>query len=754
MPKLPHIFEKKDELDEKPKEFFWALLIWDEQVKTAIWTVEEGRAKVVTLGEPQNWDGLEVGGLIKAVDDSFTSCLEQFEGQGKEPDKVIFGLPDSWTEKESIKKKYQEYLQKLCQRLEITPVGFVSPFDAIAFHLKKVEGIPLSAILIRPDKKKLLIAVCQVGKILKVEEVVASGDLALDTCEGLLRFKVELLPSRMLLFNGEDMEEARQSLTAFHWEAERASGKKLPFLHFPKIEILPSSFDINAVSLAGGAEVAKSLGFSIAQEKKEVQDETEKPQKEKEEDIFPETNLGFVKNEDVLKTRKKEVEEKSEKLEKFEEPTKEVETVDIEEFKREKKEAEKEPSFDKPSFIIFLKQKISGFSFPSLSGFLPGRPFLAVFLLASFLFLTGAFLWFIWYYPKATITFVVAPETLKEEISLTVDPTQEILNKKERILPAKLVEVEKSGQREAETTGEKTVGEKAKGEVTIYNRTSEPQVFSKGTILIGPGKLNFSLQREVAVASKTPDLESGVDKWGEATVEVEAVDIGASYNLASGSQFSVEEFPTSSFLAKNQASFTGGTSRQIQVVSQEDQEKLVKDLKEDLEKEAKGDLLANISQQERLIESSITSQVIDKKFSHKVAEETKTFSLKLTVKASAFVYEEDDFLEIAQEVLGEKVPENFELRKNEIEASFAEEEKTDEGSFLFKVFLKADLLPKIDERAIFEKIRGKRPVLAKEYFEKLPGFTRSEISFKPRLPSFLQFIPRSQDKIRFEVKSL
>lgn len=765
MPKLPHILEKIGGSEKIPKkDFFWALLIWGDGVKSAIWTVEEGKTKVVALGGWQEWSGESSGDLTNGVDKSFTVCSQRFEGMGEEPEKVIFGLPESWTEGKNIKKDRQELLQEVCQKLELKPVGFVSTFDAITFHLKKIEGIPLSAILVRLGKEKLLVAVCQVGKTLKVEEVVRSEDLAADTCEGLLRFEAETLPSRMLLFDSEDMEEARQALTAFHWEKARVEGKKLPFLHFPKIEVLPADFDINAVSLSGGTEVAKSLGFAIAREervreekkeevaiegKKQVQLETPP-----EEVVIPEGDLGFVKGKDILAEAPREEkavaeEEEKEVLEKPEpvpeEPEeKELEEIEVEEVKKEE-ERRFRPRFPLPLLFLNLGKRLSGLS-------LPGGTFLVAILLAVTVLLASSFLWLIWYYPKASITIFVTPKILEEEILLAVDPTQEVLDEESRVLPSVLVEAKEAGERQKETTGQKTVGEKAGGEVTIYNRISTPKTFPKETLLVGPGGLKFSLDREVSVASKTPDLESGVDKWGEAKVSVVATDIGAQFNLASDSQFTVEDFPSSSFLAKNESAFTGGTSRQIQAVSEEDQEDLLDLLGEELEEKGKGALLGSVSEGEKLIESSLSSKVEDKDFSHEVGDEAKTLSCSLTVKVSALTYSQENFLKIAQKALGEKIPEGYELRKDEVEARFSQEEKKEDGSYLFRVFLKANLLPKVDTDEISAKVKGKRPYFASKYFEELPGFVKSEIIMKPRLPSFLQFLPRSKEKIGIEVR--
>ena len=88
-------------------------------------------------------------------------------------------------------------------------------------------------------------------------------------------------PARMILYNGHtDFEEAKQQLISYSWE------EKLPFIHFPKVEALSPETTIRALALAGGSEVAKSLGLEV------------KPQ-EKSPALTTAASLGFVSGEDI-----------------------------------------------------------------------------------------------------------------------------------------------------------------------------------------------------------------------------------------------------------------------------------------------------------------------------------------------------------------------------------------------------------------------------------------------------------------------
>ena len=113
--------------------------------------------------------------------------------------------------------------------------------------------------------------------------------MADDVVEGLSRFSdIDMLPSRMLLYDsGIDLEEIKQLLLAHPWQSPQ---KHLPFLHFPKVEILPADFSIRAIALSGGSEVARATGLINPNEA-----ETEVPSGP----THSAADLGFVQDLDI-----------------------------------------------------------------------------------------------------------------------------------------------------------------------------------------------------------------------------------------------------------------------------------------------------------------------------------------------------------------------------------------------------------------------------------------------------------------------
>lgn len=690
------------------KEYFWALEIWEGGVKSAIWTVEEGKIQVVILGSQELWQE-DVEDLVTAADQSFATASERFVGIGKEPSKVIFGLPPDWLEEEKIIPSRQHMLQTLCEKLALSPLGFVLVVDALNHHLKDVEGVPPSGILVNPQKKQVLVAVLEIGKIKGVEQIKRSEDLTADVYEGLSRFgELKTLPSRILLFNGEDMEAARQILIDFSWTS------KLPFLHFPKIEILPQDFDINALCLAGGSEVAKSLGFEVM----EIQ---------KDQTATVEPDFGFVRGEDIQKKMPEPIPE----------PAQTEETIE------EISEVEK-PKLTFPLFTFLegIKETISGFSLPRL----PGIPLLGL-VGGGVLFLGVASFIFLWSISRARVTIYVTPKLLEKEIELTVDPTQDVIDETSLLLPGKVLEIEVKGDKTEETTGQKTVGEKAKGGVTIFNIGNSKNLVA-GTVLTGPGGLKFTLDQVVSVASG-----SALGGPGQARANITAADIGADYNLAGGSEFTIANVDKSVLAAKNESALTGGTSRQIQAVSEEDQKNLLGRLTEELKAKGKSDLMANVPPGKKLIEESITTKESSRSFNHKVGEEASSLTLSLRVKVKALIFSQDDLLSLIEKQIASSTPGDYEAKKEEIKTQLEILKSKEDGSALVKVVIAANLLPKIQSATIAQSIKGKTTQDARVYLSQLPGFADAEIEISPSLPALILRLPRAGKNIEIEIKS-
>ena len=740
---LKDILAKLNSKKQKKTEAFLTLEISRGLVKSAVWTVKEEKTAVLNFGSTEEWEK-ESQGLIAAADLSLTKASE---GIIPEPTRVIFGLPEGWVEGEEIKEEKKQLLKELSQKLELEPIGFVVNLEALVTFLRHKEGTPLSGIFIRLMETEVMITLVQTGRIKGSKMVGRSNDLAADVREGLARLgSFKELPSRMILFDGlADFEEARQQLISFDWQ------EHLPFLHFPQVEVLKINDSVEAVSIAGGAEVAKSLGFEIKEKEKEKEKAVQEEKTEKSQLTADE--LGFVQDKDVteVETEIEEEEEKDRQL-----TVKSKEAVQL---KKQPAVALQPQSAEPAKFK--LKEKLARFFsiFSKASFKLPRllvkkRP---LFLVLPFIFILlvagGGFL-FYWYVPKAKVDIYLQAKVLEKDLSIIISQQADKVDQDQAVIPGSFKEIEVEGQETKETTGEKLIGDKAKGGVIVYNKTEMAKVFPQGTVLIGPGQLTFSLDEEIEVASKSAEQTDEGEKitYGKTETTLTAVSIGTEANLDPESDFSFKDYPTSLYEATAKDGLSGGTSRQVKAVSKEDQSQLLEQLNKRLKAEAKQKLEGQGSSQEKVIEKEVEEDVLQQDFSADVGQEEDQLTLKLKKKFIFPSFKKESLDQLVSQKISGEVPDGFVFKDQTFEVEIKEVEFEDDQAKA-KVGVKLKLLPKLDLAEIKDNLKGRYPQVVEDYLEKLPNFSRADIQISPQLPAKLRTLPRLEDNITIEVKT-
>ena len=644
-------------------------------------------------------------------------------------------------------------MKKISEKLELLPVGFVVTPEAIGHYLKVTEGVPPTIILINLSVKTLVLTLIRLGKNFPSQFVSRSQNLGEDVVEGLSRYRAkEAFPARVLIYNGkEGLESIKQELTAFPWQEDSVGKKGISFLHLPRIEVLPVEFDIRAVALAGGKEVAQAAGFQAEIATKKAQ-ENDLSSGDKQSKTTGAVGLGFVEGQDI-----KEVDNLSTVSDRDGQISGDL-SLKVGNGVVVKKDIGSKSS--RSGFWAWFKKcfgklkmlKLPKKLFKGNLKFSGSRKLPLVFSLVFGLLLVigGGLSLAYWRLPKAVVTIFLEPKALEEEFEIILDPSLSEVDVQNLILPARVVEVELDEKASRETSETKLVGEKATGEVTVYNGTSQEKEFEAGTIIASSSGLEFTFNEAVTVASQSGTAADPTP--GKATVEITAVEIGSEGNLAADTEFGVANYSQSDYVAKNSSAFAGGTSREVQVVASEDHSRLLEDLTVNLEKESVQRLESEVSSGKKLLEESIKSEVIKEDYSHDVGEEVSQVSLELGLKLSGLEYSEELMRQLIEQVVKDKVPAGFEFRSEESRASFEPEEITQDGRAVFKAKLSVNLIPQLDLEQIRVNLVGKQPQFGKTYLDNLPGVMGTEILISPELPSRLMTFPRLVDNIQVSTK--
>ncbi|MBI2338697.1 hypothetical protein HYU95_05960 [Candidatus Daviesbacteria bacterium] len=734
-------FGKKEE----NKEYFFAVNIGVEQLAAALWIIDGKELKILETAA-QSYSSNEE--IVSTLD----KLLDQVIGLKEiEPQKILFGVPNSWILDDNLKDEYLKLLRNLVKELELTPMAYVATSNALAHFLEKQEGVPTTAILVGFEDKHLTVTVVRAGKPDGVKVIIRGENSGSDIEKALLTFTdVETLPSKILIY-GSSSGELKSQLASFSWMS------KLSFLHFPKIEVLTDNIEIKSVCLAGGSEINESISYSDQPVKKQVERlnilEEDAGISDKSEDQISGTlpSSDISDSEDPFESAKQDnfgfmvgdVAKQNQNDFSSEETESEVaggtglvppqeHALDIDDFEQETSLPAKPAKAAKK---LNFKRFIPG-SFTTL--------ILLLGVIISIVLIAGAYLFLL----KADIKIFVEPKIVEKDAQVVADPNQKAVDEEKKIIPGQVVNVEVSGSAKDSATGKRQIGDPAKGTIIVYNKTSDSQSLSKGSQMSGPGGVKFTLDVSVNIASQSAS-DSGIT-FGKTNATVTAVAIGADGNLPSGSDFIVAGFSSDKLAAKSEGNFSGGTSKDVTVVSSEDQQRLLAKLSSDLRKQGQQKLQEKYPNK-KILEEALSESTTKKSYSKNINDQAGEFSLNMTVNYKGTAFDDADLKTIVSKLVTTQVPDGFriDLSDTETQADVSKLEK--DGKLIFLAKFRAKLLPKIDTDKILNQIKFKDPSQAMDIIKGMDNILGSEIKITPSLPGPLQRLPILSKNIKIEV---
>lgn len=739
------IFQKNKE---ENKEYFWSLVIGKTWADSGVWTITNQNAQVVARGGSFSWEKGNDNSLIEAADSSLSAAMSYLQEELPEPNKVVFGLHSSWIDNGSIKEEYLGLLKELSKELELQPAGFVVISEAIVHLLKSQEGSPPNIILVGLEEESIEVTLGVAGKILGTQEVGRSMSLATDIGEGLSKLpSVHQYPTRILLYNHRsvDLESCRQELLNSSWQETG-----ITFIHTPKIEILPEDISVLAVSLAGGAEIGQAQNLLVLQENNKDQEQQEDREELQETKNVEETNpeeLGFFKNVDIA--------QQEEQIK----PTEELLDESVEESLKQEIPLEKPepPLFPQTNFEStppplqksrFSLPKLPKTNFGQLPSFNPRLTqthliIIAILAMASLTVLGLAY----WFLPKTEITVYISPQKLEKTLDFTAKQDATSIDPEGKIVPGRNVEVEVRGEKQKPTTGTKRIGERAKGEIAVY-RVGPSITIPKGTVLGASTGLKFTLDTDIKIASGS----AGPDTLGKNTDPAKATsaDIGSEYNIPAGTTFKVGNYQTDTITARSIVQFQGGLARDITAVSGNDQESLEKEILADIKKQSLEKVRSELRDDEFLVDSGGKVRLDDKVFSAKSGDETETLSLSAKGKARFLIISKKDLHEFIISQVQNAIPEGYIIKSENINTNISSKrDKKNEEKLSVQATI--GLLPKIQPEQLVKKITGKSPEAAREYLSQVPGYSKTKIDYKFKLPGPFSSLPHVAKNITVDI---
>lgn len=353
--------------------------------------------------------------------------------------------------------------------------------------------------------------------------------------------------------------------------------------------------------------------------------------------------------------------------------------------------------------------------------------------------LMGLAYWALFLAPKATIIVKTQNSSSNKTIEFSTSTSANELDLEKAIVPAKEVESNKTDEQKAPATGQKDMGTKASGTVTLSVSCSSGTPTIPAGTGVSTGGLTFITTQTVTVASFPVDgckFQKDVDVTSQAN--------GDQYNIASGRTFTVAGFATVS--AKNDDEFTGGTTKMAKVVSQQDIDTAKQKLT-DTSDQVKTELQQQL---ETAGYYAITDTFATKSEKLTISPEVDQEASEVSVSAERTytmtgVKKEDLEKLVNNSVQSEIEQRSLQIRQNGIDkAVFRVGTRSSNGNFPISLQVQVVLGPKIDEQQLVKEVAGKKRGDVQETVKKIEGVSEVEVNFNP---FWVNVVPKNTKRI-------
>lgn len=328
--------------------------------------------------------------------------------------------------------------------------------------------------------------------------------------------------------------------------------------------------------------------------------------------------------------------------------------------------------------------------------------------------------------PTAEVTIKAKTEDKESQLTLIADSNAKEVSVEDNVVPYQTTTVNKEGSEETATTGKKTIGEPAKGRVTITNQdTTQPKTFTAGTILTLTTNANitFKLDSDVSIE------QAPIGSQKTAGVNVTAVKAGPEGNLAEGSVFKVGNSPEFLVFARNDVAFSGGSSKLANVATAEDRDTLKGSIINKLEEEAKKEIEKK-QKDVVVVEDSFEVKVTSESYEPKAIDaEAENLKATIGISATAVFVDQGELKKLVVKKLSEG-GDNFTVDEENLDVSL-EQTGIDGSKRTLIAKVKAKLVPEVNEEEIKRNLSGKSTSQAASYLDSINEVAGYKVTSNP-----------------------
>lgn len=682
-------FKKKPD---KNGEYFLGLLLKEQE---GIGIIINRQGNSITLRSYEkfaysnSWEN-----LTQDVDDLLFKIEHSLQIQLRKTIFFVFShLLDEKTQ--DIKKPFLIKIKDMVKNLDLEALGYIECYEAIAHITEEKDEMPLSAIILELDRSNISIFVYKSGKVV-FSKVSSRTDNLVDDFTTVINpvKKNFLLPARILLYDSHDLSEESTKFVSHRWNEDY-------FVQMPRITIIKEE------EIVGG--LIKIFNKQI--EKQESKTEINRADLGESNEI-----MGFAIGQDILQEKQDS-------------------TSELNEQSIESPEEKKQP---KLSFFSKVRSFIPSYKdvhIPSVTLIIIG-----IIIIITSLFSAEFFL------HKVQITVYYPTQKLTKTFDINAgidDPSSN--------LPITIATVSAEISETKTTTGKRDIGERARGEITLYSFDDKEKLFTKGTIL-SIGVLQFLLDNDVKVASASLASDGSAKLPGKTTGKATATDIGTESNIDKGKRFTFADLSSSVYFGINEKAFSGGTKRQVNTVSKKD----LDDLQNSLIKKAKNtkELVRQSSQKERIITELTAIVLKDNRPSKEVGEESNDLTLQTNATATYYTYDEDKMITYIISALKDEIKSGFAINKENVQYKILSAKLSKNTIIEITISIDAKAIKDVSKQIVLKVIKGRLINSLDSIIKNNLQAEGYKINVNHSIPIFTSFMPFFDRNINLIIGSL
>ncbi|MBX4199465.1 hypothetical protein KW789_01060 [Candidatus Saccharibacteria bacterium] len=336
--------------------------------------------------------------------------------------------------------------------------------------------------------------------------------------------------------------------------------------------------------------------------------------------------------------------------------------------------------------------------------------------------------------PKGTIAITTTSLPISANLTLNASDKFTTLDEKANNIPAVLKASKQTSNQTANATGQKNLGDKAKGTVTVSNCTNSAITVPAGSG-VSSGGLTFITQNSINLDSGNFTSGGACKSSGShvGSVSVTAQSGGTKYNIGPSS-FSVAGF-SSSVTGQSSGSMSGGTDNIVTVVTQGDIDAAkakvtsasTDDFTKKLEKQLSDQGLYVLTSTLKISDPAVTA-------TPGVDQQASTATVNIEITYSVLAVKKDDLRKVITDTLNEQVDKTKQKISNDDvlnDVSVSVQNQTAPAAAILSVNEDTTAVPIIDVAQVKKLAAGKKSGDIKTTISAWPGVKKVDVKFSP-----------------------